>query len=33
MNIEYRPSQNISTIVRRLKDRSSIKLQQELSKL
>ncbi len=33
MHIEYRPSQNISTIVKKLKGRSSRKLQQEFPRL
>ena len=33
MHIEYRPSQNISSIVKKLKGRSSRKLQQEFPKL
>lgn len=33
MHIEYRPSQDVSTIVKKLKGRSSRKLQQELPKL
>jgi len=33
MHIEYRPTQDISTIVKRLKGRSSRKLQQEFPKL
>lgn len=33
MHIEYRPSQNISVLVKKLKGRSSKKLQQEFPKM
>ncbi|GGX28432.1 hypothetical protein GCM10007384_32040 [Aquimarina muelleri] len=33
MHLEYRPSQNVSNLVKKLKGRSSRKLQQEFSEL